>query len=102
MEEKKRIKRETMEALSNERIYILLKHNREMLLELKNLLPNDEELLEGYKAFQEAFNILIDSELENRHKRLEDEEFISITEVAEKIAEGLAGVAEKINQRFYS
>ena len=102
MEEKEQKKRETMEALSNERMYILLKHNREMMLELKNLLPNDEELLEGYKAFQEAFNILIDSELENRHKRLEDVESISIAEAAEKITERLAGFAEKINQRFYS
>lgn len=102
MEEREQRKRGTTEALSNERMYILLKHNREMMLELKSLLPNDEELLEGYKAFQEAFNILIDSELENRHKRLEDVQPISIAEAAEKIAEGLAGFAEKINQRFYN
>lgn len=102
MEEREQRKRGTMEALSNERMYILLKYNREMMLELKSLLPNDEELLEGYKAFQEAFNILIDSELENRYKRLEDVQPISIAEAAEKIAEGLAGFAEKINQRFYS
>ena len=54
MEEREQRKRGTMEALSNERMYILLKHNREMMLELNSLLPNDEELLEGYKAFQET------------------------------------------------
>ena len=32
MEEREQRKRETMEALSNERMYIILKHNREIML----------------------------------------------------------------------
>ena len=41
MEEREQRKRETMEALSNERMYILLKHNREMMLELRSLYPDE-------------------------------------------------------------
>ena len=97
MEEKKRIKRETMEALSNERMCILLKHNREMMLELRSLYPNEGELLESYKDFQEAFHSLINKEIESRSESLEVPS-ISIADVAEKLSKALKGVSERINE----
>ena len=69
MEEKDWIKRKTMQALSNERMYVLLKHNREMLLELRNLYPNEDELLESYKTLGKAFDGAIMAEIKHRAER---------------------------------
>ena len=66
MEEKDWIKRETMQALSNERMYILLKHNREMLLELRSLYPNEDELFESFKTLGKAFDEAIMTEIKYR------------------------------------
>ena len=66
MEEREQRKRETMEALSNERMYILLKHNREMLLELRSLYPNEDELFKSYKTLEKAFDEAIMTEIKHR------------------------------------
>lgn len=66
MEDKEQRKRETMEVLSNERMYILLKHNREMLLELRSLYPNEDELFESYKTLGKAFDEAIMTEIKHR------------------------------------
>lgn len=66
MEDKEQRKRETMEALSNERMYILLKHNREMLFELRSLYPNEDELFESYKTLGKAFDEAIMTEIKHR------------------------------------
>ena len=97
MEEKDWIKRETMEALSNERMYILLKHNREMMLELRSLYPDEGELLESYKDFQEAFHSLINKEIESRSESLAFP-LISITDVAEKLSKALKSVGERMDK----
>lgn len=97
MEEKKRIKIETMEALSNERIYILLKHNREMLFELRNLYPDEGKLLESYKDFLEAFHSLVNKEIESRSESLELTS-ISIADVEEKLNKALKSAGERINK----
>ncbi|MBF1188628.1 MAG: hypothetical protein HXM02_11375 [[Eubacterium] sulci] len=97
VEEKEQRKRETMEALSNERMYILLKHNREMMLELRSLYPDEGKLLESYKDFQEAFDSLINKEIESRSESLEVPS-ISITDVAEKLSKALKGVSKRINE----
>lgn len=55
-----------MEALSNERMYILLKHNREMLLELRSLYPNEDELFKSYKTLEKAFDEAIMTEIKHR------------------------------------
>ena len=97
MEEKDWIKRKTMQALSNERMYVLLKHNREMLLELRSLYPDEGELLESYKDFQESFDSLINKEIESRSESLEFPSS-SITDLAEKLGKALKSVGERMNK----
>lgn len=66
MKDKEQRKRETMEALSNERMYILLKHNGEMLLELRSLYPNEDELFKSYTTLGKAFDEAIMTEIKHR------------------------------------
>lgn len=97
MEDKEQRKRETMEALSNERMYIILKHNREIMLELKSLYPNEDELFESYKTLGKAFDEAIMAEIRHRNKIIEPQ-LVSITDLAEKITEKLVDISEGLSE----
>ena len=97
MEDKEQRKRETMEALSNERMYIILKHNREIMLELKNLYPNEDELFESYKTLGKAFDEAIMAEIRHRNKIIEPQ-LVSITDLAGKITEKLVDISEGLSE----
>lgn len=97
MKDKEQRKRETMEALSNERMYILLKHNREIMLELKSLYPNEDELFESYKTLGKAFDEAIMAEIRHRNKIIEPQ-LVSITDLAEKITEKLVDISEGLSE----
>lgn len=97
MEDKEQRKREAMEALSNERMYIILKHNREIMLELKSLYPNEDELFESYKTLGKAFDEAIMAEIRYRNKIIEPQ-LVSITDLAGKLAEKLVDISEGLSE----